>query len=73
MVIKGDEVLMVKERFGMTSWKLPGGHADPKEDLDVAAIREVKEETGISTASVGIVTLRHTHNLPVSCKVKHNG
>ena len=59
---------MVKERFGLGSWKLPGGHADPGEDIDTAAIREVKEETGISTKSLGIISLRHMHKLGVSCE-----
>jgi len=49
----------------MSSFKLPGGYVDQKEDFDVAAMREVKEETGISTSPIGIVTIRHTHNLPL--------
>ena len=40
---RGDFLLI--SRNGM--WDLPKGHQDPGEDIDVTALREVREETGI--------------------------
>lgn len=61
-----DEVLMVQERTSpmpvfQGSWKLPGGLADPGEDFANTVQREVLEETGITGALVGVVSLRHSH------------
>ena len=40
------EVLLVR-RTSPTGWELPGGNVEPGEDPQTAAVREVKEETGI--------------------------
>lgn len=63
-----NEVLMVQERLVENAnfqglWKLPGGLAEPGEDLAAAAGREVLEETGIRTEFVGVVSMRHAHGL----------
>lgn len=62
-----DEVLMLQEKVSPDAvaqglWKLPGGLADPAEDLGATAAREVLEETGISAEFVGVVSMRHSHN-----------
>lgn len=41
------KVLMIIDRFGMSA--LPKGHIDEGETAEVAAVREVREETGILT------------------------
>ncbi|XP_072960708.1 nudix hydrolase 8-like [Typha angustifolia] len=61
------EVLVVKEKkcplrcSGI--WKLPTGHIDKSEDIFSAAIREVKEETGIDTSFLEVVAFRHAHQV----------
>ena len=40
-------------------WKLPGGAIDRLENINIAAIRETKEETGLNTKFKGILHFRH--------------
>jgi len=63
-----DEVLMVQEKvspmaYYQGSWKLPGGLADPGEDFADTVVREVREETGVEAALLGIVSMRHMHGV----------
>ncbi|MFN3178688.1 MAG: NUDIX hydrolase [Thermus sp.] len=39
------EVLLLRDRMGF--WVFPKGHLEPGETLEVAAVREVQEETGV--------------------------
>jgi 8-oxo-dGTP pyrophosphatase MutT (NUDIX family) len=53
-----DRVLMFlqygKSRDVAPRWITPGGGVDPGEDHDAAAIRELREETGLELASVPV-------------------
>ncbi|MBI1977165.1 MAG: NUDIX hydrolase [Candidatus Omnitrophica bacterium] len=40
--------LIARRRFQELVWCLPKGHVEPNESFEEAALREVKEETGIS-------------------------
>jgi len=51
--------LIVEEGCGK-GWWLPGGHVDPGETFEMAAIRECKEEGGIDIEITGILRFEHT-------------
>lgn len=51
-VLRGDDVLLLFHRK-LQKWLPPGGHIDPDELPDDAAIREVHEETGLRVRLVG--------------------
>nr|GMC49397.1 nudix hydrolase 2-like isoform X1 [Ipomoea batatas] len=60
-----NEVLVVQERSGQFRgtgvWKFPTGVVDEGEDICNAAVREVKEETGIDAKFVEILAFRQSH------------
>ncbi len=51
VVHEGKVVLMKHRRLGL--WLPPGGHVEPGETPDETAVREVREEAGISVELVG--------------------
>ncbi|KAL0310796.1 UNVERIFIED_CONTAM: Nudix hydrolase 2 [Sesamum angustifolium] len=60
-----NEVLVVQEKSGRFRgtgiWKLPTGVVDEGEDICDAAVREVKEETGIDAKFLEILAFRQSH------------
>ena len=55
--MKGDRVLLIRRgtppRLG--EWSLPGGRIEPGERAVDAALRELKEETGVDAVITGLV------------------
>lgn len=55
--LRGDEVLLIRRgtppRLGQ--WSLPGGRLEWGETLEVAALRELKEETGVDAQLTGLL------------------
>ncbi|XP_047974815.1 nudix hydrolase 2-like [Salvia hispanica] len=60
-----NEVLVVQEKTGgfrgTGVWKFPTGVVDEGEDICDAAVREVKEETGIESKFLEILAFRQSH------------
>lgn len=46
VVARGEEVLLIELQDGQR-WQLPKGHIEPGESAEEAAVREVREETGV--------------------------
>ena len=55
--LRGDEVLLIRRgtppRLG--EWSLPGGRIEPGERAADAALRELREETGIEAELTGLI------------------
>ena len=59
LVVEGDSVALCRRRsatFGVGKWCLPCGYIEYDEDFLTAAVREVKEETGLDVSIKGIVS-----------------
>jgi len=55
--LKGDEVLLIRrgQPPRLNQWSLPGGRLEWGETLQVAALRELKEETGVDAKLLGLL------------------
>lgn len=55
--LKGDQVLLIKrgQPPRLNQWSLPGGRLEWGETLQVAALRELKEETGVEAELLGLL------------------
>lgn len=58
----GPKILLVRQAYGEWYWSLPGGKMEPGESIDEAAVREVREETGLEVRVTRVVGL---YSVPV--------
>lgn len=59
-VIRDNKILLVKETAGRNKdcWGMPKGKVDPAENIEQAALRELKEETGLNGNLLKLTGLR---------------
>lgn len=60
IITDGDRVLMIRRRVaeGSLSWAFPAGGVEEGESASEAAVREVKEETGLTVEAVRVLGSR---------------
>ncbi|XP_048189669.1 nucleoside diphosphate-linked moiety X motif 6 isoform X2 [Perognathus longimembris pacificus] len=59
------KVLVVQDRNKLpNTWKFPGGLSEPGEDIGDTAVREVFEETGITSEFRSLLSIRQQHRSP---------
>jgi 8-oxo-dGTP diphosphatase len=63
-----DGVLLIKRKNPPFGWALPGGFVDYGESLEEAAVREVREETGLA---VTLLRQFHTYSDPSRDQRQH--
>lgn len=60
LVLNGQKVLVVKGWLNNGQWSLPGGGIRHMEQADLAAVRELREETGIDVTPSELIKLGHS-------------
>src|SRR2546430_4738045 len=51
IVDRNSRVLLVRHSYGQRGWELPGGGRQPKESLQQAVLREIREELGVEAVT----------------------
>jgi 8-oxo-dGTP diphosphatase len=67
-VTHGDDVLLLRgapdKRLWADQYNGVGGHVEPGEDVCTAALREIREETGLVVAALELRGIAHVHVRP---------
>jgi 8-oxo-dGTP diphosphatase len=67
-------VLLVRHTYGRLNWELPGGASEPGETLEETALRELREETGLTGRAVSLAGLYYkreddSHHAVICCEI----
>lgn len=57
LIIKGNEVLLVRHVGSTDVWELPGGRLNRDEEPKVGLVREIKEELGVEISAGGALSV----------------
>jgi 8-oxo-dGTP diphosphatase len=69
IIEQGEGVVLILRRNEPRQWAIPGGYCDYGESLEQAAVREAKEETGLT---VELIEQFHTYSDPRRDPRQHN-
>ena len=60
-VVRDNRLLLVRRasRRGRGNWQVPGGFVEPDETIELAVVREVREEAGVTGEVQGVIGLRN--------------
>ena len=63
-VVNNNRLLLVRRlsRRGHGNWQIPGGFVEQNETMELAVIREVEEEAGVTTTVQGVLAIRNRYD-----------
>ncbi|HIM61799.1 MAG TPA: NUDIX domain-containing protein [Dehalococcoidia bacterium] len=63
-VVDDGRLLLVRRasRRGRGNWQIPGGFVEQNETMDLAVIREVEEEAGVTATVQGVLGIRNRYD-----------
>ena len=63
-VINNGRLLLVRRagRRGSGNWQIPGGFVEQNETIESAVVREVKEESSVTTSVEGVLGIRNRYD-----------
>ena len=63
-VVRGERLLLVRRasRRGHGNWQVPGGFIEQDETMELAVVREVEEESGVTAKVEGVLGVRNRYD-----------
>ena len=71
IVNKNKEILLIQSHKWGDNYLIPGGHVNPTETVEAAAIREGEEETGLKLKSLYCINVGEIINAPTFSRRAH--